>query len=703
MSDEPLQTAVQYLPGVGPRRAEMLERLGIHTVEDLLWYMPRDVLDLTQLTSMFQLEKDKLQTVCGRVVDRDTRDISNGRTLTAILISSDGGFLRGTWFNQPWMLRKFRDGETVLFSGKPKRRGGRWEISNPHVQWIGDEEGEISGRVLPQYGLTEGLKMHEMRRITRAAVEEYAALIPEHLTEEVRSANQLPTIQGAITQVHCPDSVKRYHAACRRLVFDDLFEFQLAVAMRRRAWKKFATAAKLPTTPKIDARIRRLFPFDFTKGQNEAIAAIVEGLDSGQSMHRLLQADVGAGKTAIAVYTMLVAIAAGYQAVLMTPTELLANQHWQTIESTLAHSRVNRMLLTGSLTPAARRDALASIESGDVQLIVGTQALIQKGVKFDKLGVAVIDEQHKFGVAQRAHFSIENDAPHILVMTATPIPRSLCLTQFGDLDLTSITDLPPGRQKVVTSRVYGQRLKDKAWEFIKQQLANGRQAYIVCPRVEGDANIVEPSAEALFDAGDGLAGAEEVYQQLSSGLLKDFSVGLVHGQMDRDRKAAAMEAFRDGETKALVSTTVVEVGVDVPNATMMIIFQAERFGLSQLHQLRGRVGRGSFQGYCFLFSDADTPEAIKRLSALEECSDGFKIAEVDFEIRGPGDILGTRQHGQLPLRVANLIRDQKTLIEARRTAFQLVETGEFDMPPYAPLKVRVLERFSKLMALPKTG
>ncbi len=480
------------------------------------------------------------------------------------------------------------------------------------------------------------------------------------------------------------------------MIFDDLFEFQLGLAMRRRSWKTRGAAPVLPTTAKIDARIRRLFPFTFTEGQSRAVAEIAHDLNSGEAMHRLLQAEVGAGKTAVALYAILVTVAAGQQAVFMAPTEVLANQHWQTIDAALAHSRVNRLLLTGGLNPRQRRDALAGIADGSVSLVVGTQAVIQKDVAFAKLGLVVIDEQHKFGVMQRAVFSKGSNelSPHVLVMTATPIPRSLCLTQFGDLDLTTITDTPPGRQKVVTSRVSDAPTRERAWQFIKEQLHKGRQAYVVCPRIEATANDLSKRPAA---------SAEEVYKLLSEGILRDFRVGLIHGRLDSDLKSAGMQAFSNGKIDVLVSTTVVEVGIDVPNATIMVIDEAHRFGLSQLHQLRGRVSRGKFQGYCFLFSDAASPEAQRRLEALETTSDGFAIAEADFAIRGPGDVLGTRQHGELPLRVADLTRDEAILREARTAAFDLVRSGEFDRPELAPLKVRVLERFGKALDLPQTG
>ena len=693
--DDPLQTPVQFVRGVGPVRAELLAKLNLLTAGDLLFDIPRDVLDLTRVVPVFELKPETVQTVFGIVVDRDAKETSNGKTITAVLLQSDGGFVRGVWFNQPYMLRRFELGQRVLFSGKPKFSQRRWEFSHPHIQFLGDDEGDDTGGLLPRYGLTEGLRQHEMRRVMRNVVEDYAHVIPELLPESFRQRALVPEIKQALTQIHLPKTMEEYEGARRRLLFDDLLEFQLGLALRRRMWQKTQRSTPLPNSAKVDARIRRLFSFRFTGGQNQAVQEIVADIARDRAMHRLLQADVGAGKTAVAVYAMLVAIAAGHQAVLMAPTEVLAQQHWQTIDNLLRESRVERRLLTGQLTAANRRETLAGIESGGVQMVIGTQALIQASVKFHSLGLAVIDEQHKFGVMQRAKFSEGDIAPHVLVMTATPIPRSLCLTQFGDLDLTTINELPPGRQRVVTSRIHGHAAARKVWDFIREKLREGRQAYIVCPRVEEDASL--PVGV------DATASAEAVFRDVSAGVLKEFRVGLVHGQQARDDRSTTMAAFRNGDLDVIVATTVIEVGVDVPNSTMMIVHQAERFGLSQLHQLRGRIGRGRFQGYCFLFSEAETSEAVARLSAMESTSDGFRIAEVDFELRGPGDVLGTRQSGSLPLRLADLVRDKALLEEARVAAFNLVESGEFDQPEFAMLKIRVLERFAKLMDLQQTG
>lgn len=713
--DDPLATPVQFCRGVGPERARLLENVGIHTALDLLLYLPRDVLDLGDVKSPVNLEAGEHQTVSGTVVDRDSRQISGGRSLTGILIRSGREFVRGVWFNQPWMLNKFRENQVVVFSGKPKRSQGRWEFSSPHVQWLSDDDdGDDLTQALPQYGLTDGIRMQEMRRISANAVEDYVEFLPERIPPNAVQQWKLLNIRDAVRNLHVPESAQQFHAARRRMMFEDLLEFQLGVAIRRRAWWRDNDAPTLPTSAKIDSRIRRLFPFQFTSGQDQAVKDISADLASGQAMHRLLQADVGAGKTAIAMYAMLVVVAAEYQTVLMAPTELLASQHWQTIDGALQGSRVRRALLTGNLTASQRQQTLQEIADGDVQLIVGTQALIQQDVKFSNLGLAVIDEQHRFGVGQRSQFSLGDNNPHVLVMTATPIPRSLCLTQFGDLDLTVVSDMPPGRQPVRTWRVVEPDRRKRAWGFIRERLDEGRQLYVVCPRV-GDAENSDQDS-LPFDTPDPIepvsnipsstkltGSTEELFRELQAGELEGYSVGMIHGRMTPQKKADAMDAFRTGELQVLVSTTVIEVGVDVPNATMMVIQQAERFGLSQLHQLRGRIGRGSHQGYCFLFSDATNPDVVKRLEALAKCSDGFRIAEVDFELRGPGDILGKRQHGAMPLRFARLLQDRPLVEETRRVAFDLVESGRFDEPDFVPLKSSVLERFGELMDLPRSG
>ncbi|MEZ6060280.1 MAG: ATP-dependent DNA helicase RecG [Planctomycetaceae bacterium] len=690
-TDNPLATPVQFVPTVGPQNAKLLAKLGIRTVLDLLFHVPHSVNDFSDVRPVPKLEADVEQTVHGIVVDRDHRKLTKGRSIVGILLDCNGHFVRGVWFNQPWMLKKFSDGDHLVFSGKPSRRQGRWEFGNPLVHVLSaDDDIENAAGVLPRYALTDGIKMDQMRRMTKAAVEAFAGFVPDPLPEFFREHHRLPALQTALHWLHAPPSRKQFDAGRHRVLLDDLFEFQLGLALRRRVWSHSSKAWPVDVSAKVDSRIRRLFDFRFTNGQNAAVRELAADLAKDQPMHRLLQADVGAGKTAIAVYAMLAVVAAGYQAVLMAPTEVLATQHWQTFEELLAHSRVKRGFLLGGLPAARKRDLLRDIASGDCQLIIGTQAVIQDAVNFHRLGLAVIDEQHRFGVRQRASFGGGDMSPHVLVMTATPIPRSLCLTQFGDLDVSVIRDLPPGRQKVVTSRVTAEPDQLRAWEFIRQQIQKGRQAYVVCPRVEG-----------RDDEDD--AAAETVFENLRRRELAGLKVDLLHGRMDRETRGRVMEQFRSADTDVLVSTTVIEVGVNVPNATLMVIQQPERFGLAQLHQLRGRICRGSFQGYCFLMSAVDAPDAVERLTALEQSSDGFALAEKDADLRGPGDVLGTRQSGSLPLRCANPQRDLGILQVARRMAQELVRTGQFDEPEFRPLKSIVLERFADVLDLPQTG
>jgi ATP-dependent DNA helicase RecG len=698
--DDPLAKPAQFSRGVGPNRAKLLEKLGIETVGDLIVHLPRDVLDLTDVRAVHELVEKETQSILGTVVDRDSRITSTGKTMTAVLFQADTGFIRGVWFNQSYMLAKFQDGQRVVLSGKPKFRDRRWEFSHPHVQWLGDDDDERGGGVLPKYGLTEGLRQHELRRIIRYAVEDAVEFVVDTWPDALRERLQVPSLAEGLRLLHMPRTMDEYHLGRRRVLLGEILEFQIGMALRQRYWRKSHISRPIEVSAKVDARIRRLFPFQLTAGQNETIREVTADLARNSSMHRLLQADVGAGKTAIAVYGMLAAIAAGGQAVLLAPTEVLARQHWQTIDDLLAESRVERRLLVGDQLAFERREILEGLASGRVQLAVGTQALIQDRVRFANLQFAVIDEQHKFGVRQRASFSTtEGFSPHVLVMTATPIPRSLCLTQFGDLSLSTIKELPPGRAKVITARIRGPGARRKMWNHVRQQLDAGRQVYVVCPRV----GETPDDDEVPLNEPDDTPAAESVYATLSKGELRDYRVGLVHGRLPRELKQQAMDDFRDGETQVLVSTTVIEVGVDVANASIMVIQQAERFGLSQLHQLRGRIGRGRHVGYCFALSEADTPEAAKRLNAFESISDGFQLAEVDLEIRGAGDVLGVRQSGSLPFQHADPARDKELFEETHAVAQQLVDRGDIDEPEYAMLKVAVLERFGALMELPHTG
>ncbi|HJT78694.1 MAG TPA: ATP-dependent DNA helicase RecG, partial [Gemmataceae bacterium] len=478
--------------------------------------------------------------------------------------------------------------------------------------------------------------------------------------------------------------------ARRRFIYEEFLLLQLGLALRRRELRDRQRAPVLPVTPPIDARIRRLFPFRLTADQDRAVADVCRDLASDRPMQRLLQADVGAGKTAVAVYALLVAVANKHQAILMAPTEVLARQHWHTLERTLAHSRVRRLLLTGGLTARQRREALAAIRGGEVDLVVGTQALAQEDVQFARLGLVVIDEQHKFGVNQRARLRRLGVDPHYLVMTATPIPRTMALTVFGDLDVSVMRQLPPGRQPVSTRWLpAGQR--DRLYAKLRDELRRGRQAYVVCPLVEESATL-------------DLRAAEQTHAELRDGPLSGFRLGLLHGRMDEGAKDDVMKQFRAGRLDVLVCTSVVEVGVDVAGATLLVVEHAERFGLSQLHQLRGRVSRGTVPGLCYLFAEPATDEARQRLQAFVRTRDGFALAEHDARLRGAGEFFGTRQHGLGELRLGDVLRDADLLQLARRDAFALVAADAgLRRPEHAALRGTVLARYGRTLDLAEVG
>jgi ATP-dependent DNA helicase RecG len=688
---EALKQNVQFLKGVGPARAEQLHRLGIETVGDLLFHFPRGYEDLTDVRAITALSEGVLQTVHGEVIEIDNRRLPDGRTVVSVVLSDDGkNCLEGVWFNQPFIARRFRYGQHVAFSGKPKWFRDHWQMTTPLVQTLDGPTTVSSPGIVPVYPLTEELRADQLRPVLRRAVEEFADQAREVLPEDLRRQRGLPAAAQALRDIHLPATLAAARAARRRFVYEEFLILQLALALRRRDLRDRQRAPKLIVTPQIDARIRRLFPFRLTADQDKAIAEISNDLASDRPMQRLLQADVGAGKTAVAVYALLVAVANKHQAALMAPTEVLARQHWHTLEAYLAKSRVRRLLLTGALSGKARKAALAGLAAGDIDLVVGTQALVQDAVQFARLGLVVIDEQHKFGVSQRARMRKLGVDPHYLVMTATPIPRTVALTVFGDLDVSIIRQLPPGRQPVVTRwRTEAQRAS--VYEKLREELAHGRQAYIVCPLV---------AESELLD----LKAAEQVYAELSTGPLKDFRVGLLHGRMPEEVKDEVMQRFRARELDVLVSTMVIEVGVDVPNATFLIIEHAERFGLSQLHQLRGRVSRGEVAGQCYLFSGPVTDEARERLRALTRTTDGFALAELDAQQRGLGEFFGTRQHGLGELHVGDLLADRDILQEARKDAFALVAADAgLRRPEHALLRQAVWHRYGKTLELAEVG
>jgi ATP-dependent DNA helicase RecG len=684
-----LQIPLDSLPGISAARLELLERLGLRTVGDLLFHFPRAYEDLNDVRSIAMLSADGIQTVRGEVVEIDGRELNDGRTVLSVVLCDDGkNCLEGVWFNQAFAAKRYRYGQRLSFSGKAKWYRDHWQMSNPRVQILDGDAGEPG--VVPVYPLTEDLRPEQLRSLLRTTLDRHASDLPDILPDALRCQHDWPSAAEALRDVHFPLTLSSATRGRRRFVYEEFLILQLALALRRREVRNEGRAPVLPATPTIDVRIRRLFPFQLTDDQNRAVAEVCRDLAGDKPMQRLLQADVGAGKTAVAVYALLTTVANKHQAALMAPTEVLARQHARTLDRYLAHSRVRRLLLTGSLTVAERREALMALAAGDIDLVVGTQALVQEDVRFARLGLVVIDEQHKFGVHQRARFRRLGVDPHYLVMTATPIPRTVALTVFGDLDVSLIRQLPPGRQPVAT-RWEPANQRERVYTRLREAFQQGRQGYLVCPLVEESSTLDVKSAI-------------QTHAELSEGPFRDFRVGLLHGRQDEETKAAVMDAFCKRELDLLVCTSVIEVGVDVPNATWMVIEHAERFGLSQLHQLRGRVSRGPVAGQCYLFAEPSGDDGRQRLRTFLRTSDGFALAEEDMRQRGVGEFFGTRQHGLGELRIANLIADADLLREARKDAFALVVNDPaLRRPEHALLRAAVLERYGKTLDLAEIG
>ena len=689
--DPSLAALISTLPKVSRRQAEALAHVGLWNLADLLFLFPRDYEDFRHRQAIADLVADEPQTIVGEVVDVESRG-GFGKSRVGVIVKDETDAIRAMWFNQSFMSGKFLPGQRVQFSGKPKLKGQRWEMVHPRVAWL-DEEGEGGGDegLLPVYPLTEGLTQFHMRRLVAATVEMHADTPDEVFSDGLLKEYNLASLAEAIRTIHRPADEEALATARRRFVFQELFILQLALAARRHQQRVGFKAPELPADTKLDARIRRLFPFELTEGQQQAITDVAADMALDIPMNRLVQGDVGSGKTVVAVYAMLTCVANDCQAVLLAPTEILARQHAATLDGLLTASRVRSRLLVGGMTEKEKTEVRAGLASGDIDLAIGTHALLQEKVTFAKLGLAVIDEQHKFGVRQRAALRTEKHSPHYLVMTATPIPRTMSMTQFGDLDVSSIKGLPPGRQPVSTYLVEPDQ-QDRWWEFVRKTLREGRQAFVVAPLID--------ESEAMD-----VASVQTAFEQLTNNELADFRVGLLHGRMPAVEKDAAMQAFREGKSQVLVSTTVVEVGVDVPNATLMVIASPERFGLSQLHQLRGRIGRGRHAGVCgLLCSEEPTEQARERLDAFAATTDGFALAEIDFRIRGPGDLFSDRQSGLPPLRIADLTRDREVLVEAREAARALfaADPGLKD-PEHTRLRQQMLKRYGASLELGDVG
>lgn len=685
------------MKGIGEKRAEQLSEVGVQTIHDLLYYFPRRYLDRSHITSIKELKTDMDATVVGEV---QLCGIKSGRRKRFVLVISDGtGFMNCVWFHRADYWNKiFEKGETIAFSGKVGYFSG-YQMMHPEFDRLSEEGSDNfwnTGRIIPLYPSGEGLSRvgldsRGFRRALKVAVRDYTDELTETLSEAIRERQKLIGLKAAIQNVHFPKDKKWLAAARARLKFDELFYLELLLALRR---KSLEVKRKGIEFVRVGDRTRKLIeslPYDLTAAQKRVVREIRDDMKKDSPMNRLVQGDVGSGKTIVALISIMMTIENGYQAALMAPTEILAEQHYLSVRSLLKDLGVEVVLLIGAQKKKERAEVLQKIKEGEADLVVGTHAVIQDGVEFRCLGLSIIDEQHRFGVMQRAALMGKGGTPDVLVMTATPIPRTLALTLYGDLDVSIIDEMPPGRQPIET--VWrSEKKRPEFYRFVKTRVSRGDQVYIVFPLVEESEKI-------------DLKAAIKNYEDLKEGFFSDIQVGLLHGRMKSAEKEQVMADFKSGKIQILVSTTVIEVGVDVPNATVMIIENAERFGLPQLHQLRGRVGRGTKKSFCFLIAQYPISQDAKtRLSTLAETNDGFKIAEVDLSIRGPGEFFGTRQHGLPALRIADIVKDTELLLKARDEAFRLARNDKQILSlNNAPVRAHFFKNYRDKFELARVG
>jgi ATP-dependent DNA helicase RecG len=671
-----LDTPVTAIKGVGENIARRLSKLGVDRINDLLYYFPRRFLDFSLKRTVSTLELDKEQTIFVNVWEARVIRLGRMKSSEAIL-GDETGNIRAVWFNQPWLAKQLKTNSHIAVSGKVSEFNYEKVFENPEWEYIEEKELMHTGRLVPVYPLTQGLYPRQVRAIVKIALDACAGGLPDFLPDAIRERCGLISLRQAILKAHYPADYAEQNLARQRLAFDELFMLQLGVLSKKKEWQEDQPGHKFIIDDEKLSRFISKLPFKLTAAQARVTNEICGDLRREVPMSRLMQGDVGSGKTVVATLALLAAIENGYQGALMAPTEILAEQHFSTLFKLLSamgtvcnrESNIytfkdvfpfdlNIALLTGSLSPKEKKATHDKIKQGEVNLAIGTHALIQKEVKFKNLGLVIIDEQHRFGVLQRSTLRQKGFNPHLLVMTATPIPRTLALTLYGDLDISTIDEMPAGRQ-VIKTRWLKPGDRERAYNFIRKQALEGRQAFIICPLIEESENLDVKAAVAE-------------YERLSSEIYPDLRLGLLHGKMKAAEKEEVMHSFKEGKLDVLISTSVVEVGIDVPNATVMLVEAADRFGLSQLHQFRGRVGRGDKQSYCILLSENPSEYGQERLKAIEETNDGFLLAEKDLELRGPGEFFGTRQSGLPDLKMARL-SDTKILETARREARILFE------------------------------
>ena len=694
-----LDDPIQFIKGIGPKKALLLEKLQLTTIEDFLYFLPFRYEDRRQIKNISTLMPGEFATFMAEVLNASVIYMGRRKRVFEVIFQDETGTTRAKWFrfNETYMLGKFKTGEKIIVSGKPtaNKRSGL-EIVHPDTERVaGDATISLEiGKIVPVYHTTEGLHQKSMRSILNNVLDIYLPLVEEVIPEDILRRHKLLSRSDAFHQAHFPPSegftTKDLDAfktpAQKRLIFEELFLIQTGLAFKKKHATEIKTGTAFKTRGNLIKRFVKLLPFQLTAAQKRVLAEIMEDLEKEKPMNRLIQGDVGSGKTIVALTALLTAVDNGTQSALMVPTEILAEQHYLNIRPYCEELGIEVALVTGTLKGKERKAIYQDIEEGKTRIIIGTHSLVQKEIQFEKLGLAVIDEQHRFGVLQREAIGKKGDQPHLLIMTATPIPRSLALTIYGDMDVSFLDEFPPGRQPITTN-VYYEKYQDKAYALMDAEIKLGRQAFVVCPLIE-ESEVMDLKAVAT------------VFESIQS-QFPHLNACLIHGKLKKEERQEIMSRFLKNEIQVLVATTVIEVGIDIPNATVMIIEHAERFGLAQLHQLRGRVGRGKHASHCLLAAYFPISEEGKaRMKAMQNSRDGFEIAEEDLKIRGPGDFMGTRQSGLPVLKIANLLRDIKILDVARKEAFALIDRDpNLENPANQPLKNTVHRLLGKHLPL----
>lgn len=653
--------SISKLKGVGPRRAIQLEQLGIRTINDLLQFYPRRYEDRSQLKKIAEIEAGQLTSISGLVYNIQELKPRRGLTITKVLLKDDTGVVEMVWFNQSYKKNTLKVGLPVIAFGRVEQKGFQKQLQHAEVEIV-NSQNSLSGKIVPIYSLAEGMNQSLVRNLVEQALtllESLEEILPDQLCLEQNLLNR----KQALRQIHHPESEALLTRARKRLVFEELFFLQYGILKYKKKTDLLEKGIKHGLDGELSQTILEHLPFNLTDDQTKALVDIKADMEDTRPMHRLLQGDVGSGKTVIAALALVKTVENGYQGALMAPTEILAEQHYHSLSSLLAAQGIRLGILTGSKTKKQKESLLASLKAGNIDILIGTHALIQDHVEFQALGLVVTDEQHRFGVDQRAALEKKGTAPDVLVMTATPIPRTMALTVYGDLDVSVIRQMPPGRKPIQTF-LRGCESREKVYQYVLSEVKKGRQAYIVCPLIEESDKL---SAQSAI----------ELYEELSQSYFQEVSCGLVHGRLSASEKDQVMQKFYANQIQVLIATTVIEVGVNVPNASVMVIEGADRFGLAQLHQLRGRIGRGELLSRCILLSQNKNQDTLERLKLLTASNDGFYLAEQDLLIRGPGQFFGKRQHGLPDLKIANIVSDVDILLQARLCAIKALQQKEW--------------------------